>query len=1113
MPSAFPAKMFPKSEHTELDNYKLQVEILQQKLAKSEEQRQQLEEKFEKIQKKRNENEKSIKARSRAKFEEFLDKQRERNERNKKIIRMLEHIDQQAALLAQRSSRLKAMKRQYELYFARLLQSQAFRIQQAARYSFLPINQYPTLTQPHDYTPMLESKGNIPAITTIPATPPANISPRAQAPIQPIPMPMEMNNWNYMTQSYPGTTKVQNPNFIGIASSDIVPSYNSFPYNMQPNPLEFYKGTALYNYPNPTKVIQNNDISQQQAWDYPSFSQNNNVTSSPRKQHSYSNSGYMKNKPDIDNTIASHRASPSIQRTFKDYDAADQPLKSFSKKNVNEHGATRGEYNYSKATEDDLDLLKKLNLRNRMRTFSDSNENISQPDGNQEQYSRSHRESYLDPYAPVSPTNDFGGRYVPRSSHSRSSSVESKVAAPSNFKQPQQEDNYSSRAEVSEREPLQPYSRFSDMQSSGKNISSERTSNAYRNSDNTESSQILGDDMQRQGDNLKRPQYAEVPASKQYSQHQQYNRQNSTSNLPNINTIPASDTIGSANGTVISNSDKIMLPSKNYKSSFSAYPENGPDLSSPPHYNDDSSAADKKQRPALLKKIQIPDYLSSKSNVEKSERTDADIYKLHQPSGMDPSPIQFAKKEKLKLENIENDIYGDIINPEISMSSGNSNNGVSQVLRQHQTPAEILAQTNQSRKPVMDTFKPQVSSFQNAPQQHENQIEKSDISEKSLKHKIDPPNQRNLNVNLEKLKINEPVQKQQHNIPPTPLMEHSPKINRLPETAIRENITPKLQETSQNKLEEYEPTPQETIPEFSQKMETPEVEKSQINSKPTFDYDNAPSANTENYEQQAETQIDTFSGQDQYQSDADPSNIQPNIDNPEIYPETQNYIEPTESNANVYQEDQQQYDNTQNYQGYDQQNYDQNQQNQYENYQPDNNYQTDYDPNTYDYSAYQQQGDGTYAGYDPNQQYSEQDYGQQGYQDPNYSDQQYNQQEYPSEQNQIDPNQYDYSQQNVPTENYEQQGVIQDQSLVQENKPVVDQQPEPSPIPPPTAPQNNSSPKGQSKSVKPILTKEKSADAKKKRVNFIDSSDESSKTQQQQQPTTTDESDFDFSSQ
>ncbi|XP_055851651.1 myb-like protein P [Episyrphus balteatus] len=113
-------RMHPQSE---LENYKLQVELLQEKLHRSEDNRQELEKKLEQIMKKRNEHERTLRSRSQLKYQQFLDEQKKRNERNRKLVEMLERIDQQAAALSARSERLKMMKLQYELYFSRLVQS------------------------------------------------------------------------------------------------------------------------------------------------------------------------------------------------------------------------------------------------------------------------------------------------------------------------------------------------------------------------------------------------------------------------------------------------------------------------------------------------------------------------------------------------------------------------------------------------------------------------------------------------------------------------------------------------------------------------------------------------------------------------------------------------------------------------------------------------------------------------------------------------------------------------------------------------------------------------------------------------------------------------------
>ncbi|XP_017129233.1 mediator of RNA polymerase II transcription subunit 15 [Drosophila elegans] len=116
--------MFPQAE---LENYKLQVELLQEKLQRSEDNRQQLEHKLDKVLQKRSELDKSVRHKSRQKYQEFLEEQTKRNERNKKLVHMLERIDEQTAAMSQRSERLKMMKLQYQMYFAKLVQNQTMR--------------------------------------------------------------------------------------------------------------------------------------------------------------------------------------------------------------------------------------------------------------------------------------------------------------------------------------------------------------------------------------------------------------------------------------------------------------------------------------------------------------------------------------------------------------------------------------------------------------------------------------------------------------------------------------------------------------------------------------------------------------------------------------------------------------------------------------------------------------------------------------------------------------------------------------------------------------------------------------------------------------------------
>ncbi|SPP80634.1 ecdysone-induced protein 74EF [Drosophila guanche] len=116
--------MFPQAE---LENYKLQVELLQEKLQRSEDNRQQLEHKLDKILQKRSDLDKSVRHKSRQKYQEFLEEQTIRNERNKQLVHMLERIDEQTVAMSQRSERLKMMKLQYQMYFAKLVQNQTLR--------------------------------------------------------------------------------------------------------------------------------------------------------------------------------------------------------------------------------------------------------------------------------------------------------------------------------------------------------------------------------------------------------------------------------------------------------------------------------------------------------------------------------------------------------------------------------------------------------------------------------------------------------------------------------------------------------------------------------------------------------------------------------------------------------------------------------------------------------------------------------------------------------------------------------------------------------------------------------------------------------------------------
>nr|XP_014088863.2 mucin-17 [Bactrocera oleae] len=118
------SNMYPQSE---LDNYKLQVDLLQEKLKQSEENRQQLQKELQQILQRRSEHDKSVRTKIRQKYQSFLDEQEHRNERNKMLMQMIERIDQQTTALSARSERLKMMKLQYERYFAKLMHAQPVR--------------------------------------------------------------------------------------------------------------------------------------------------------------------------------------------------------------------------------------------------------------------------------------------------------------------------------------------------------------------------------------------------------------------------------------------------------------------------------------------------------------------------------------------------------------------------------------------------------------------------------------------------------------------------------------------------------------------------------------------------------------------------------------------------------------------------------------------------------------------------------------------------------------------------------------------------------------------------------------------------------------------------
>ncbi|XP_017041885.1 RNA polymerase II degradation factor 1 isoform X2 [Drosophila ficusphila] len=207
--------MFPQAE---LENYKLQVELLQEKLQRSEDNRQQLEHKLDKVLQKRSELDKSVRHKSRQKYQEFLEEQAKRNERNKKLVKMLEKIDEQTAALSQRSERLKMMK--YQMYFANLVQNQTLRcIQQT------------TATTTSAVPP--SGGGVIPVL----------VQPQPQVTVT-NPQPMTPQNWTFAMATPTQAGMLLTPQFATAAGSAAGAASNP---NLNPNPVyypELFGGTA-----------------------------------------------------------------------------------------------------------------------------------------------------------------------------------------------------------------------------------------------------------------------------------------------------------------------------------------------------------------------------------------------------------------------------------------------------------------------------------------------------------------------------------------------------------------------------------------------------------------------------------------------------------------------------------------------------------------------------------------------------------------------------------------------------------------------------------------------------------------------------------------------------
>ncbi|EDV95030.1 RNA polymerase II degradation factor 1 [Drosophila grimshawi] len=210
--------MFPQAE---LENYKLQVELLQEKLRRSEDNRHQLEHKLDKVLQKRSELEKSVRHKTRQAYHDFLEEQAQRNERNKRLVHMLERIDEQTAAMSQRSERLKMMKLQYQMYFAKLVQNQTLRcIHQTTNaggtQTTLP---YQVLLQPQ--ATLLSNPTNTAGSAAPAANQPLNLNPNQNQPLlYPMPATATPQQWAFATPTPAGM----------LLASQVTPQQVYMPY-------------------------------------------------------------------------------------------------------------------------------------------------------------------------------------------------------------------------------------------------------------------------------------------------------------------------------------------------------------------------------------------------------------------------------------------------------------------------------------------------------------------------------------------------------------------------------------------------------------------------------------------------------------------------------------------------------------------------------------------------------------------------------------------------------------------------------------------------------------------------------------------------------------------
>ncbi|XP_049863699.1 dentin sialophosphoprotein-like [Schistocerca gregaria] len=110
--------MMSDADHNSV--YHRKMALLQEKLRKSEEERLKLEEKFSVMMKECKEEEEERLSHLKLQYESFLEEDRKRRDRNDRIMRSLDRIENRAATLNAKSKRLKLLREHYEAYLKRV---------------------------------------------------------------------------------------------------------------------------------------------------------------------------------------------------------------------------------------------------------------------------------------------------------------------------------------------------------------------------------------------------------------------------------------------------------------------------------------------------------------------------------------------------------------------------------------------------------------------------------------------------------------------------------------------------------------------------------------------------------------------------------------------------------------------------------------------------------------------------------------------------------------------------------------------------------------------------------------------------------------------------------